>query len=892
MGKMRVLRDRLRALWQPDRVHDDIADEFRFHMEMRARENERRGMSAADAQRDAEHRFGSAARIHDIAYDVRGGGWAEALWQDIRYGARVLASQKIFSATVILTVGIGVGANATIFTLVDRLLLRTLPVERPGELEQLTLPNDWSSFSAPFYRELRRRNDVFSGVLARQIEPATIGAAGEARRGLIELVSGNYFSVLGTRAQHGRLLNDEDDRVTPDSPAAVVSDRYWRRRLSSDPAAIGKTIQIDSHVFTVIGVAPPDFFGVEVGVAPDIWVPLAMQPQLYSPGHSLADDADANWLTVIGRRARGVTHARAESGATLVLQQLQAESVRPIPVDWPRTIQLIDMSRGLSRLRRQYEASLRLLMGVVAIVMLIACASITTLMMTRSTARRREIAVRLTLGATRARLVRQLLTEGAVLSFCGGALGIVFARWGLGALIHVLPAARVPTSVDANLDARSLVFSLALSMLTALLFSAGPALRSTRPDLAGAIRAGSDSITARMQRTNGRKILVAVQVALSLVLVIGASLFARSLAHVAAIPLGFETDNVIIASIDPSLSGYKPGRVRRFYHELESRLVAIAGVRAVGFSALPLLGGEMSMRTITGPGAPDATNLQSTLVTTNTVGGDFFAAAGIQLRRGRGFDARDSLRGPRVVVLNEAAARHYFPGDNAAGRTVLLGGAQPATVIGVFSDTKYVSVREENPRIVYFPADQDPGVMGGGERTIYVRTTGSASRFAGDLESAVRDLDKTIPLYNVKTLATQKSQALVRERLVAALSTLAGSVALALAAIALYGLISFGAVSRTREIGIRVSLGADRASVIWLIIRGAAGMVVGGCIAGLGLGLLLSRFVRAHLYGVSPTDALTMGMAVGVLMCTAIAAALLPALRASRIDPTEALRCE
>jgi len=395
-----------------------------------------------------------------------------------------------------------------------------------------------------------------------------------------------------------------------------------------------------------------------------------------------------------------------------------------------------------------------------------------------------------------------------------------------------------------------------------------------------------------MQRTNGRKILVAVQVALSLVLVIGASLFARSLAHVAAIPLGFETDNVIIASIDPSLSGYKPGRVRRFYHELESRLVAIAGVRAVGFSAFPLLGGEMSMRTITGPGAPDATNLQSTLVTTNTVGGNFFAAAGIQLRRGRGFDARDSLRGPRVVVLNEAAARHYFPGDNAAGRTVLLGGAQPATVIGVVSDTKYVSVREENPRIVYFPADQDPGVMGGGERTIYVRTTGSASRFAGDLESAVRDLDKTIPLYNVKTLATQKSQALVRERLVAALSTLAGGVALALAAIALYGLISFGAVSRTREIGIRVSLGADRASVIWLIIRGAAGMVIGGCIAGLGLGLLLSRFVRAHLYGVSPTDALTMGMAVGVLMCTAIAAALLPALRASRIDPTEALRCE
>jgi predicted permease len=881
----------LRALWHPEQVHDDIADEFRFHVEMRARENERHGMSAADAQRDAERRFGSAARIHDIAYDVRGGGWAETLWQDIRYGARVLAAQKIFSAIVILTVGIGVGANATIFTLVDRLLLRTLPVERPGELEQLTLPNDWSSFSAPFFREMRRRNDVFSGVLARTLEPATIGGSGDARRGLIELVSGNYFSVLGTHAARGRLLNDDDDRASLAAAVAVVSHRYWRTRLSSDPAAIGKTIHIDSHPFTVVGVAESDFFGLEVGTEPDVWVPLAMQPQLYDPGKTLANDADANWLAVLGRRATGVTHARAELGATVVLQQFQKESARPVPKDWPRTIQLISVNRGLSRLRHQYEASLRLLMGVVAIVMLIACASITTLMMTRSTARRREIAVRVALGATRARLVRQLLTEGALLSLCGGAIGVVVARWGLGALVHVLPAERVPSSVNANLDARSVAFSLALSMLTALLFSAGPALRSTRPDLVSAIRAGGNSTSGRMQRINGRKVLVAVQVALSLVLVLGASLFTRSLAHVAAIPLGFQTNNVVIASIDPSLSGYTPGRVKRFYHELESRLGGIAGVRAVGFSEFPLLGGEYTMRTVTGPGDSQLADPQSTLLATNTVGGDFFGAGGIPLRRGRGFDARDSLHSPRVVVLNESAARHYFGDEDAVSRTVLFGGG-PAKVIGVVSDTKYSSVREENPRIMYLPSDQDPGILGGGERTIYVRTTADASRFAGDLESAVRSLDKTIPLYNVKTLATQKSESLVRERLVAALSTLSGSVALALAAIALYGLISFGAVSRTREIGIRVSLGADRASVIWLILRGATGMVVGGCVAGMGLGLFLSRFVRSQLYGVSPTDALTMGMAVGVLMCTALAAALIPALRAARIDPTEALRCE
>ena len=894
MRSLRILRDRLRALWRPDRVYDEIAEEFRVHVEMRARDNERGGMSADDARRDAERRFGSVARIGDIAYDVRGGGWLETLWQDIRYGTRVLAKQKIFSATVILTVGIGVGANATIFTLVDRLLLRTLPVERPEELEQVTLPNDWSSFSAPFVRDLRRRTDVFSGVLARALVPATIANAGDARRGLIELVSGNYFSVLGTRAAHGRLLNDEDDRESLGAPVAVVSHRYWRSRLSSDPAVVGKMIQIDNHSFTVIGVAAPDFFGVEVGMMPDAWVPLSMQPRLLWQERILADDREANWLAVLGRRAPGVTQARAQSGATLVLQQFQKAMGRPVPEDWPKTIRLIGVSRGLSGLRNRYEGSLRLLMSVVAIVMLIACASITTLLMTRSTARRQEIAVRLTLGATRARLVRQLVTEGALLSLCGGATGVVIAHWGLGALPRLLPTGRVPLSVGAELDARSLAFSFALSMLTALLFSAGPALQFTRPDLVRAIKTGSDSATtARATRVNARKILVGAQVALSLVLVIGASLFARSLAHTAAIPLGFETGNVIIASIDPSLSGYSPARVERFYHELESRLRTIAGVRAVGFSAWPLLGGELSMITVRMPDVRPPSDPQAWLLSSNVVGGDFFGAAGIQLRRGRGFGPADSLKGSHVVVLNEAAARSYFGDDDAVGRTLLLGEFS-VRVIGVASDSKYSAVREENRRIVYAPFGPDAQILVGsaGERTIYVRTSGDPSGFASTIASVVRTVDTTVPVYNVKTFAAQKAESLARERLVAALSAWSGSVALALAAIALYGLVSFGAVSRTREIGIRVSLGADAPRVVWLIVRSAIAMVVGGCVAGVLLGLLLSRFVQSQLYGVSATDPSTMGTAIAILLCTALVAALVPAVRAARVDPTVALRYE
>jgi predicted permease len=894
MSILRILRDRLRALRHPERVRDEIADELRFHVDMRARDNERAGMNPVDARHDAERRFGSRARIGDTAYDVRGGGGLETLWQDIRYGARMLSKQAVFSATVILTVGIGVGANATIFTLVDRLLLRTLPVERASELEQVTLPNDWSSFSTPFVRELRRRTDVFSGVLARATVPATIENGGDARRGVVELVSGNYFSVLGTHAAHGRLLNDEDDRLSVDAPVAVVSHRYWRDRLSSDPAVIGKMIQIDNHPFTVIGVAAPEFLGVDVGATPEAWVPLSMQPQLLFQGSILADNAEANWLRVIGRRAPGVTQARAQSGATLVFQQFQNALSRPRPDDWPTTVRLIGASRGLPGLRDQYESSLRLLMSVVAMVMLIACASITTLLMTRSTARRQEIAVRLTLGATRARLVRQLLTEGAMLSLCGGAAGVAIAQWGLHALLRLLPADRVPLSIDAGLDARSLAFSLALSIITALLFSAGPALRFTRPDVVSAIKTGSDSATtARATHFNVRKFLVGAQVALSLVLVIGASLFIRSLARTAAIPLGFETANVVIASVDPSLSGYSPAKVEQFYRELETRLATVAGVRAVGFSAWPLLGGELSMITVRLPGVRPPSDRQAWLLSSQVVGGDFFGAAGIRIRRGRGFAGADSLAGARVVVLNEAAARNYFGDDDAIGRTLLLGRSS-VTVIGVASDSKYTEVREENRRIVYAPFGPNGQILVGsaGERTIYVRTSGDAAGFASTIASVVRTIDKTVPVYNVKTFAEQKAESLARERLVAALSAWSGGVALVLAAIALYGLVSFGAASRTREIGIRVSLGADARRVIWLIVRSAIAMVVGGCAAGVALGLALSRFVQSHLYGISATDLSTMATAIAILLGTAFVAALVPAVRAARVDPTVALRYE
>jgi len=894
MKTLRVLRDRLRALWRSDRVQDEIAEELRFHVEMRARDNERAGMSPADARREAERRFGSVALAADAGYDVRGGGWIETLVRDVRFGARVLAKHKIFSAVVILTVGVGIGANATIFTLVDRVLLRSLPVQHSEELEQVTLPNDWSTFSEPFFRDLRRRTDIFSGVLARTVVPATIARSGDARRGVVELVSGNYFSVLGTRAALGRLLSDVDDVVLRGAPAAVVSDRFWRNSLSRNPDIVGTTIQIDNQSVTIIGVAAPDFFGIEVGVSPDVWVPLAMQPQLLYQGDALADNREANWLEVIGRRAPGITHARAESGTSLVYQQSQRAIGRPAPNDWPTTVRLIDAGRGLSRLREQYATSLRLLTGLVAILMLVACASLTTLLMTRSAARRQEIAVRLTLGASRARLIRQLMTEGALLSLCGAAVGLAIARWGIGLLIHLLPRERIPLAIDAAVGARSLVFALVLSMLTAALFSAGPAFRFTRPDLARALRAVNDSSANVAGRSfDVRRALVSVQVALSLVLVIGASLFVQSLARTAAIPLGFQTEHVVIASIDPSLSGYSPDGVERFYRDVESRLRKATGVRSVGFSAWPLLGGELSMMTVRQPNVPRPPDPSTWLMSMNVVTGDFFDAAGVSMQRGRAFSQADSAAGSHVIVLNEAAARSYFGSDNAVGRTLLVG-RSAATVIGIASDSKYAAVREETRRIVFAPFGRDVQVFVGstGERTIYVRTSGDPSRFTGVIAGVVRAVDKRVPVYNVKTFAAQKAESLARERLVAAIAAWTGAIALGLAALALYGLVSFGAESRTREIGIRVSLGADAPHVVWLIVRGAIGMVAAGCIAGVALGLGLSRFVQSQLYGVRATDVTTIGTAVGILLITALIAALAPGLRASRIDATTALRYE
>ncbi|MEP6492036.1 MAG: ABC transporter permease [bacterium] len=887
----RVLAARLRALVSPQRVREEIDEELRFHVEMRAQEYVRQGRSPDDARRAAALAFGSAANIKEVSYGVRGGGWPEAVWRDLTYAARSLLKRPTLSAVVIGVVAVGIGANAAILGVADRILWRQLPVHAPDELEQFIYYDFTEAMSYPLFRALREKNEAFAGVFARTRQASTFAVAGAPERRVLELVSGNYFAVLGVRPGAGRLLSDDDDRTIMSHPVAVVSDRYWRTRLGASESAIGRTILIDDYPLRVIGVAPPEFSGVEVGVTPDAWVPLAMHPVLFASRRSLVDD-NWMWLDVLGRRAPGQSTARAAAGASLTLRRFQDASGERIGKKTPREIRLRPANRGLSPLRGNVRAPLEILMGITALVLLIACANVATLLLIRSMARAREIGVRLALGASRTRVIRQLFTESMLLALAGGVIGMVIAIAASRALVRFLPPSSIPTEIVVTPDARMLAIAILLSTVTGALFGVAPAIRATRLDLALVMREDLQRRRAGGWRFGARGVLVAGQVAISLVLVIGAGLFAVSVERLGAVPAGLDADHVIMASVNPTLNRYTPGSALAFFDALQARLAATPGVRAVGISSVPLLGGpdNYNMTTMIVPGRPRPADPMGLL--THTVGGNFFGATGTRLLRGRGFNEHDSKVAPWALVLSETAARDYFGDEDPIGRSVRIIGASRATIVGVVRDSKYRTMRERMPAIVYTTFAQDSETAPGLDRTVYVRTTGDPAAFATVIETAVHDLDRSLPVDNIRTLIDQERRSMSSERVVALLSAMAGGTALLLAAIGLYGLVVFDTQQRTREIGVRMALGATRSHIMTLVLRGMLGMVVGGTIVGLGLSRGLSRLVAAQLYGVSASDVTVVVAACATLAAAAVIAACVPAWRASRVNPLEALRCE
>jgi predicted permease len=821
------------------------------------------------------------------------------LWQDLRFGARMLLKQPGFSLIAVLTLALGIGANTAIFSLVDSVLLKTLPVNQPEQLVivatgapgQQSPPG--SSFSYPLFRELRDKQSSFSGIIARAVVTLSLRASGQAERVVGEVVSGNFFSVLGVPPLLGRVFTEADDQTPGAHPVAVISHHFWQRRLAADPNIVGKTIHLNGYPITVIGVTRPGFYGVEVGVGPDVRIPLMM----YGLGRktSIFEQRGISWLEVMARLKPGVSLQPAEAATDVIYQIAREPDVRQVTGEDATSrdfrgarIRLLSAAHGFSSLSHQFSPSLKILMCVAGIVLLITCLNVANLLLARAVARRKEMATRLALGAGRSRLARQLLTESLLLAVSGGLLGLFFARWGTDVLLRFLPQGFVPTLVEVKLDMRMLGFTLGVTLLAGMLFGLAPALQATRTDLIPALKAESGALAGGRRRWELRRLFVILQVALTLLLLVVAGLFGGSLQNLKALTAEYQTDQVLLLSFDPGQKGYSREQIRNFYAQLLEQAQTLPGVKQASIVRIRLFSSEFRGFGIEVEGyQPKPGEMMAVLV--NMVEPKFFATMGLTLMQGRDFTPRDDERAPRVAIINEAVARRYFGGQSPLGRKLTLEDYQNLEIVGVMRDAKYRNLREEIPLTVYLPLQQTAQVT---SRTLCVRTEGDPKALLPALRRVVQALDKDLPVFDVQTFTEQVNRSLNQERLVATLSGFFGVLALLLACIGLYGVMSYAVARRTNEIGIRMALGARPANVVRLVMREVFLLVLLGAGIGLTAALGATRLVSTLLFGLTPTDPLTITLATLLLIGVAGLAGYLPARRASRVDPIVALRSE
>ncbi len=837
----------------------------------------------------------------------------DEMFQDLRYGARMLLKDKMFTLVAALSLALGIGANTAIFSLIDALLLRSLPVREPEKLvlfgkgERVGATNDfpnrsWDLFSYPFYREIRRHNEDFSDVGAALSMPwAVHGAidttgAGEIAKPVridVQLVSGAYFSTLGVNAGLGRVITETDDQIAGAHPVAVVSHDWWESRLGADPAAVGKTVTIDKIAYTIIGVAPKEFLGATVGQAPDLWIPLAMETQL-PPGHWKGRE-NPEWqsLYLIARLKNGVSSDQASKSVNLLFKQslleragAQASNERSQDIQRAQ-IDLTPAGRGLSGLRREFSLSLRILMAVVGVVLLIACANVANLLLARAAARRKEFAVRLAVGAPRSRLIRQLLTESLLLAGLGAVAGILLA-WRLGKLLVLMASTGLePLPLDVTPNARILGFTLLVSLFSAIIFGTAPALRASRIEPNSSLKSGKGASDAASRSRLGKALVVA-QVALSLVLLVGAGLFVRTLINLQNLPSGFDQQNVFVLRIGSTAIGYKGAQLNSLLGGVEEKVKAIPGVRAASFSLLVFQGGWSSSVF-----TRDQIQLeiQNRIVWNNKVGPDFFAAMGIPLLEGRVFGPQDTDKSQQVAVISETMARRFFPNGSPLGKRFGRGSPENSgqfEIIGVVKDAKYESLTEEWRPIAYYPYSQNIEALG----AFVVRFSGAPEAVVPQIRRAISEVDRNLPIDEVVSLSERIGRSLVQQKLVARLASFFSALALLLACVGLYGVLSYSVARRTKEIGVRMALGAKRKDVLWLAMREALTLVVAGVVIGLLASLAATRTVSTFLYGLEPNDPMTIATATVLLLALSALASYLPARRASRISPMAALREE
>jgi predicted permease len=838
--------------------------------------------------------------------------WEDEMFQDIRYGVRMLLKQPGFALVAVLSLALGIGANTAIFSLVDALLLRSLPVQAPerlvlfGKAESIGITNSfpsrsWDLFSYPFYQALRQRNQVFAEVAALQSFPEglhglvnTGGAAGEQELMVTQLVSGSYFSTLGVNAMLGRTLTAADDQVAGGHPVVVLSHKWWEKRFGSDPGVIGKTITIGQTVYTIIGVTPKEFFGTTVGQAPSLWVPLAMEEKL-PQGRQGRNAQLVQSLYLIARLKDGVTREQAGTEVNLLFKQIlhefagaQPSAERLKSIQGAR-IELTPAGSGLSELRRQFSLPLRILLAVVGVVLLIACANVANLLLARATGRASEFALRLALGANRTRLVRQLLTESVLLAVCGGVLGILLAWWGSRVLVQMVNSGPEPLALDVSPDLRVLGFTLLVSLFSAIVFGTAPALRAARIELNASLKAGKGAVAATSRSLFGKALVIA-QVALSLVLLVGAGLFVRTLINLQSVPTGFQPQSVFVFQIDTSATGYKEdAQLANVQRQVEERVKAVPGVRAASFSMFLFNQGGWTTRAFTQGSNPAES--QERRLANNVVGLDFFTAMGLPLLQGRGFGPQDTEQAPKVAVISETMAQQFFPGQSPLGQHFWLGRAEDREdieVIGVVRDAKYQSLDENPMAMAYYPHAQRFTYLNNFE----VSLSGAPGTVIPAVRQAIKEVNRNLPIDEVATMSEHLDRSLVQQRLIARLSAFFGLTALLLACIGLYGILSYAVARRTHEIGIRLALGAQRGKVVWLVLREALALVTSGIAVGLLAALFVTKLADSLLFGLKPTDPLTLLIATVLLMVVATLAGYLPARRAAHVDPLVALRDE
>ncbi|HEU4768064.1 MAG TPA: ABC transporter permease [Pyrinomonadaceae bacterium] len=837
----------------------------------------------------------------------------ETLLKDLRYGFRGLLKRKAFAAIAVLTLALGIGANTAIFTLVNAVLLKSLPVSNPQELvlftdvtgegtsvEDSPRSGEWQRFSYASYKYFRDHNDSFQDIAAvrsgvsRLSVRQTDSQANAAVRASGHLVSGNFFSVLDVRAMRGRVLTPEDDKPNAE-PAAVISHRYWERELNSDASVVGRRLIINGTNFTVVGVTPPEFFGERVRRAPDFWLPIAFHPQV-ELRDSYLENNQVYWLNMIGRLKPGVSMDQAQVSVNLKLRQFLTELAgSQLTEDRQRAIQntyveLADGSGGISGLRRFYSKPLHMLMAIVGMVLLIACANVGSLLLSRAASRKAEISLRMALGATRWRIVRQLLTESMLLALIGGVCGVLLAQWGVTMLVNLV-AREAP--LDTTPDLGILGFTGGVSLLAGLLFGLVPAIQASKTDLASAMKEKSRT-RARFMRFSLSAALVVMQVGMSMVLLTGAGLFGRSLAKLQGQDVGFEKSNLLLVGIDPRLAGYKPAELAGLYQEILARVATIANVQSVTMATYSPLSGTQRSSSIVVPGFTpqpgDDRDVEDVLT-----GPNFAATLGIPLLRGREIEIRDNATGPRVAVVNQAFVDHYFKDQNPIGRTFTFdedsdSGAQ-TQIVGVIGDIKSSDTRDPVKPTIYRSILQIQN-QGAYMVNIQVRTKNDPTPTGAPVRQMLNQIDDKLPVFGVTTMQEQIRDQLNHDRLVAQLVSFFGAVALILACIGLYGVMAQGVVRRTNEIGIRMALGAKRGNIAWMVLRETLVLVVIGLALGIPAALLSARLISTQLFGLSPTDPLTLIAAAVVLTIVALLAGYIPARRASRVDPLTALRYE